>query len=346
LLDNALHRSFIYLKIVKIFVQKLKETSKVMAVFEFIEPARISDLSIGFQKAGIILDYGKSIEVDSDYLSFFFYKMLVNHTIVEAPKDIEVKFATRGLSYLFSNFDSEIGMYLEKGKKYYIEKVGWTEVEGPGAKRQAVHVLFKEYKSDEQKNVDFYLLFKQGEEAYARRAFNFFSSRIADPSRFQIIPGENVSSVVETEDLNEVFMYIDPVGVRIKAREIYKLTDVGLRDNTVFIRYEDIEGNDFIYRIEGYGEDTQDESRSANSIYNYFKRNINDGYCFFVSAIDILDSELDYMIADPHGEKYPRLFRFSKDYESLQLIGNYRWNEISCGDFAGRFKKFYPNRVP
>jgi len=341
-----LHRSFIYLKIVKIFVQKLKETSKVMAVFEISEPARISDLSIGFQKAGIILDDGKSIEVDSNYLSFFFYKMLVNHTIAEAPKNIEVKFATRGLSYLFSNFDSEIGMYLEKGKKYYIEKVDWAEVDGPGAKRQAVHVLFKEYKSDEQKNVDFYLLFKQGEEAYARRAFNFFSSRIADPSRFQIIPGENVSSVVETEDLNKVFMYIDPVGVRIKAEKVYKLTDVGLRGNTVFIRYEDIEGNDFIYRIEGYSEGADDENRSANSIYNYFKRNINDGYSFFVSAIDLLDSELDYMNADPYGKKSPRLFRFSKDYQSLQLTGNYPWNRIIRRDFAGISIEFFPDRVP
>ena len=327
-------------------MQKLKKASKVMTVFEFIAPARISDLSAGFQKAVIILDNDKSIEVDSDYISFFFYKRLVNHTIVEAPKDIEVKFATRGLSYLFSNFDSEIGMYLEKGKKYYIEKVDWAEVEGPGAKRQAVHVLFKEYESEEPKNVDFYLLFKQGEEAYAKRAFNFFSLRIADPSRFQIIPGENVSSIVETEDLNKVFMYIDPADVRIKARKIYKLTDVGLSGNTVFIRYEDIERNDFIYRIEGYSEGAQDESRSANSIYNYFKRNIKDGYCFFVSAIDILNNELDYMIADPHGEKSPRLFRFSKDYESLQLVGDYPWNIKSIVDFAGISRKYYPDRVP
>jgi len=327
-------------------MEKLKEASKVLTVVEIIQPARISDLSAGFQKAVIILDNGKSIEVDSDYISFFFYKKLVNHTIVEVHKDIEVKFATKGLSYLFNNFDSEIGMYLEKGKKYYIEKVDWAEVDGPGAKRQAVHVLFKEYESEEHKNVDFYLLFKQGEEAYAKRAFNFFSLRIADPSRLQIIPSENVSSIVETEDLNKVFMYIDPADVRIKARKIYKLIDVGLSGNTVFIKYKDMERNDFIYRIEGYGEDTQDESRSANSIYNYFKRNINDGYCFFVSAIDILDSELDYMIADPHGEKYPRLFRFSKDYESLQLIGDYAWNRRYTSDFAGISIKFHPHRVP
>ena len=327
-------------------MEKLKEASKVVTVVEIIQPARISDLSAGFQKAVIILDNGKSIEVDSDYISFFFYKKLVNHTIVEVHKDIEVKFATRGLSYLFNNFDSEIGMYLEKGKKYYIEKVDWAEVEGPGAKRQAVHVLFKEYESEEHKNVDFYLLFKQGEEAYARRAFNFFSLRIADPSRLQIIPSENVSSIVETEDLNKVFMYIDPADVRIKAGKIYKLTDVGLSDNTVFIRYEDMDGNAFIYRIEGYSEGTRDASRSAGSIYNYFKRNINDGYCFFVSAIDILNNELDYMIADPHGEKSPRLFRFSKDYQSLKLAGNYPWNITSVVDFAGISRKYYPNRVP
>lgn len=327
-------------------MEKLKEASKVVTVVEIIQPARISDLSAGFQKAVIMLDNGKSIEVDSDYISFFFYKKLVNHTIVEVHKDIEVKFATRGLSYLFNNFDSEIGMYLEKGKKYYIEKVDWAEVEGPGAKRQAVHVLFKEYKSEEHKNVDFYLLFKQGEEAYAKRAFNFFSLRIADPSRLQIIPSENVSSIVETEDLNKVFMYIDPADVRIKAGKIYKLTDVGLSGNTVFIRYKDMEGNDFIYRIEGYSEGTQDASRSASSIYNYFKRNINDGYCFFVSAIDILDNELDYMIADPHGEKSPRLFRFSKDYQSLKLAGNYPWNITSVVDFAGISRKYHPDRVP
>jgi len=327
-------------------MEKLKEASKVVTVVEIIQPARISDLSAGFQKAVIILDNGKSIEVDSDYISFFFYKKLVNHTIVEVHKDIEVKFATRGLSYLFNNFDSEIGMYLEKGKKYYIEKVDWAEVEGPGAKRQAVHVLFKEYESEEHKNVDFYLLFKQGEEAYARRAFNFFSLRIADPSRLQIISSENVSSIVETEDLNNVFMYIDPADVRIKARKIYKLTDVGLSGNTVFIRYKDMEGNDFIYRIEGYSEGAQDASRSANSIYNYFKRNLDDGYSFFVSAIDILNNELDYMIADPHGEKYPRLFRFSKDYESLQLIGDYAWNRRHTSDFAGISTKFFPHRVP
>jgi len=327
-------------------MEKLKEASKVVTVVEIIQPARISDLSAGFQKAVIILDNGKSIEVDSDYISFFFYKKLVNHTIVEVHKDIEVKFATRGLSYLFNNFDSEIGMYLEKGKKYYIEKVDWAEVEGPGAKRQAVHVLFKEYESEEHKNVDFYLLFKQGEEAYAKRAFNFFSLRIADPSRLQIIPSENVSSIVETEDLNNVFMYIDPADVRIKARKIYKLIDVGLSGNTVFIRYKDMERNDFIYRIEGYNEGAQDASRSANSIYNYFKRNLDDGYCFFVSAIDILNNELDYMIADPHGEKYPRLFRFSKDYESLQLIGDYAWNRRHTSDFAGISTKFFPHRVP
>lgn len=279
-------------------------------------------------------------------ISLFSSTKLVNHTIVETPKDIEVKFATRGLSYLFSNFDSEIGMYLEKGKKYYIEKVGWAEVGGPGAKRQAVHALFKEYNSEEHKNVDFYLLFKQGEEAYAKRAFNFFSLRIADPSRLQIIPSENVSSIVETEDLNKVFMYIDPADVRIKARKIYKLIDVGLSGNTVFIRYKDMERNDFIYRIEGYSEGTQDASRSANSIYNYFKRNLDDGYSFFVSAIDILNNELDYMIADPHGEKSPRLFRFSKDYESLQLVGDHPWNIKSVVDFAGISRKYYPYRVP
>ena len=327
-------------------MEKLKEASKVLTVVEIIQPARISDLSAGFQKAVIILDNGKSIEVDSDYISFFFYKKLVNHTIVEVHKDIEVKFATKGLSYLFNNFDSEIGMYLEKGKKYYIEKVDWAEVEGPGAKRQAVHVLFKEYESEEHKNVDFYLLFKQGEEAYAKRAFNFFSLRIADPSRLQIIPSENVSSIVETEDLNNVFMYIDPADVRIKARKIYKLIDVGLSGNTVFIRYKDMERNDFIYRIEGYSEGTQDASRSANSIYNYFKRNLDDGYSFFVSAIDILNNELDYMIADPHGEKSPRLFRFSKDYESLQLVGDHPWNIKSVVDFAGISRKYYPYRVP
>ncbi|MEM3280122.1 MAG: hypothetical protein QXR29_02565 [Candidatus Micrarchaeaceae archaeon] len=325
--------------------QDRQDWMTIKAVFEMTKPVSLPDLSGGFQKVVLLSDKG-SIEVESGHLSFLFYKTLVHHKIRRVEeKDIDVRFAATELLYFFRNFESDIGMYLEKGKRYYIEKVNYIE---PSKKDPVtiVHTLFKEYGAEKPKEVNLYLAFRSGEEAYARRAFNFFNDRIADPSRFQITPIANLSSVIDTRDLNELFMCIDSENIMIRKGEVYRLTDVGLNGDTVFIRYSDKEGNDLIYRIEGYGADSGEEARRAKSIYNYFRRNIETGYSFFVSAVDITNNMLDYMIADPHGELAPRVFRFAKEDEGAQAFNFPSWNTIRRADFGGISIKFFPNRVP
>ncbi len=314
---------------------------KVMAVFEITEPLKAEDFSGGFQNAKIITER-RGIELESSYAAFLLYRRLVGHKISESQKEIDVKFADKKLLHFLRNFDSDIGMYLEKSKSYYISKVKTEELDN----NIAVHALFDDNSAEERKNVDLFVLFDRSEYAYSRRTFNFFRSRIAGPSELQVFASENLSSIIYTKDINQIFWSIGPFDAKIKKGEVYKLNDVGIHKNTVFIRYEDAKGSDYMYNIEGFSSSGKDEGRDAKSIYEYFERNIDMGSHFFVSAIDVMDSMLDYMIADPYGKKAPRIFNFSRDYESLKLRSDFPWNRIMRTDFAGHSVSYFPDRVP
>ncbi|MEM3177777.1 MAG: hypothetical protein QW774_02710 [Candidatus Micrarchaeaceae archaeon] len=323
-----------------------KEWATVKTAFEVVKPSTLDDLSSGFQKTVLVTDKG-NIELDSRYFSFLFYKRLIGHRVWRVEeKNVDIKFALGGLQDFFRNYESNIGMYLEAGKKYYIKKLEMVKPNENGISAVGVHATFKEYAVNKPKEVDLYLLLQSNKVAYAKRALNFFATRIAEPSRLQIMPAANISPVIYTEDLNDVFMSIDPSDVRIESNKIYMLTDVGLSNNTVFIRYSDLNGNDFIYGIEGYSEQSNEVTRRAKSIYDYFRKNLDGNYRFFVSAIDITNNMLDYMDTGGLRKVLPSIFRFAKEYDEIKIFPKQRWNEVIHISFGEKAITYYPNVVP